>query len=67
MAVCSIHGKVQKHYEKLEEMRDLEQCFFHVDMDCFFVAVELKDRPELRGKPVAVGGLKPLEKMFKTV
>lgn len=28
----------------------------HIDMDCFFAAVEIKHRPQLRGKPVGIGG-----------
>uniref|UniRef100_A0A8C4HFH3 DNA repair protein REV1 n=1 Tax=Dicentrarchus labrax TaxID=13489 RepID=A0A8C4HFH3_DICLA len=32
----------------------VKSCIFHVDMDCFFVSVGIRHRPELKGKPVAV-------------
>ena len=38
---------------------DWERAVAHVDMDAFYVAVELLERPELRGKPVIVGPQDP--------
>ncbi|XP_070694598.1 DNA repair protein REV1 [Pempheris klunzingeri] len=32
----------------------VKSCILHVDMDCFFVSVGIRHRPELKGRPVAV-------------
>jgi DNA polymerase IV len=37
-------------------MNDRKKYIAHLDLDCFFVSVERIKNPELRGKPVIVGG-----------
>lgn len=36
-------------------INDLSRKIIHVDMDAFFAAIEVRDNPELKGKPVVIG------------
>lgn len=41
------------------EARHSHRKIIHIDMDCFYAAVEMRDNPELRNVPIAVGGTGP--------
>ena len=45
-----------QHLSKPTEnfLPEMESVIAHIDMDCFFVSVGLRARPDLRGRPVAV-------------
>ncbi|WP_156008927.1 DNA polymerase IV [Streptococcus ruminantium] len=36
-------------------INDLSRKIIHVDMDAFFAAIEVRDHPDLKGKPVVIG------------
>ena len=36
-------------------INDLSRKIIHIDMDAFFAAVEIRDNPQLKGKPVIIG------------
>ncbi|XP_065211297.1 DNA repair protein REV1 [Planococcus citri] len=43
-------SELQNHNFVLKD----EKCIMHIDMDCFFVSVGIRNRPDLKGLPVAV-------------
>ncbi|XP_068167823.1 DNA polymerase kappa [Antennarius striatus] len=53
-------AQVDQTVSELERGRDLSRVIVHVDMDAFYAAVEMRDCPELKEKPMAVGSMSML-------
>ncbi len=45
---------------ELEASRSFNHNIIHLDMDAFYAAVEMRDNPSLKNKPMAVGSMSML-------
>ncbi|KAM6303655.1 DNA polymerase kappa isoform 4-T7 [Podargus strigoides] len=52
--------QVDRLVVELEQSRNLSNTIVHIDMDAFYAAVEMRDNPELKEKPIAVGSMSML-------
>lgn len=43
-------------FANASEVPGMQRKIIHCDCDCFYAAIEVRDRPDLAGRPVAVGG-----------
>lgn len=56
MARESVLSRADAATHNVHTMSDEQRKIIHLDMDCFYAAVEMRERPELAGRPLAVGG-----------
>lgn len=42
-------------YDSFKSAMTTDRTWFHIDMDMFFAACEIRDRPSVAERPVAVG------------
>lgn len=65
MENCKKNEKLYRQYRNeakgligdLERERDLTRTWFHIDMDMYYAAVEIRDNPKLAELPVAIGDM----------
>ncbi|CAG8444496.1 24761_t:CDS:10 [Dentiscutata erythropus] len=53
--LTTLNSKVDSLIQAAERERDLSHIIVHIDMDAFYAAIEERDNPSLRNKPMAVG------------
>ncbi len=54
--MVAIVAFLQKSQNQAKVPKKERNFLFHVDLDCFFAAVEIREQPSLKGLPIIVGG-----------